>query len=216
MEKPPQRSYLKKGNRSRIPSSFLLQLFETGVITRLGQGEDLPVGSHEVEYLLDRASPADQTQANKRFTLVEAYLHGEKERYAQIPPRTLHRWVARFREAESQFGCGYVGLLSRKALQGNHTPKAPQASRDLMETFITEQFETPRHAPAASVYRAYTQECHKRSIPPLSNSAFYVRIQQRSGPHQTEQREGARAAYPEQPWHLGIRAQDASAWSPSF
>lgn len=69
-----------------------------------------------------------------------------------------------------------------------------------METFITEQFETPRRAPAASVYRAYAQECHKRSIPPLSNSAFYVRIQQRSGPHQTEQREGARVAYPEQPW----------------
>ncbi len=190
----------EKGQPIQIPSSFFLQLFETGVITRLGQGEDLPVGSRDVEYLLDQASPSDQAQANTRFTLVEAYLHGEKERYAHIPPRTLHRWVARFREAESQFGCGYVGLLSRKAHQGNHVPKAPQASRDLMETFITEQFETPRHAPAASVYRAYTQECQKRTITPLSHSAFYVRLQQHSGPHQTEQREGARAAYPEQPW----------------
>ena len=35
----------------------------------------------------------------------------------------------------------------------------------------------------------------------LSARAFYQRIKQRSGPHQTEQREGARAAYVEQPWY---------------
>jgi putative transposase len=49
---------LEKGQPIQIPSSFFLQLFETGVITRLGQGEDLPVGSREVEHLLDQASPA--------------------------------------------------------------------------------------------------------------------------------------------------------------
>ncbi len=190
----------EKGPPIQIPSSFFFQLLETGVITRLNQQEDLPAPSREVDLLMDHASPSDLRQANERFEKVVAYLQGEKDRHAGIAPRTLHRWVASFRSAEEQFGCGYVGLLPRKASQGNHTPKAPTASRELMDTFITKQFETPRRAPAAAIYRTYEQECRQRNLTPLSASAFYERIKQRSGPHQTEQREGARAAYPEQPW----------------
>jgi putative transposase len=163
----------EKGTPIQIPSGFFFQLLNAGIITRLRAEEDAPV-SPEVDRLMDRASPADQRQANERFEKVMAYLQGEKDRYAGIAPRTLHRWVARFREAEETLGCGYVGLLSRKASQGNHAPKAPSAPRELMDTFIAEQFETPRHMPAASVYRAYEQECRKRNLTPLSSRAFYL------------------------------------------
>ncbi len=193
----------EKGALIQIPSDFFFQLLDTGVITRLRAEEDLPV-SPEGDRLMDRATPEDQRQAVIRFEKVMAYLSGEKERYAGVPPRTLHRWVARFREAEEQFGSGYVGLLSRKASQGNREPKAPSAPRELMDTFITEQFETPRHMPAASVYRAYEQECRKRGLTALSARAFYQRIKQRATPEQTEARAGARAAYPEQPWFWEI------------
>ena len=81
-----------------------------------------------------------------------------------------------------------------------------------MDTFITEQFETPRHMPAASVYRAYEQECRKRGLTALSARAFYQRIKQRATPEQTEAREGARAAYPEQPWFWEITETDPPAW----
>jgi len=196
----------EKGTPIQIPSGFFFQLFDIGVITRLRPEEDMTV-SPEVDRLMDRATPDDQRQANVRFEKVIAYLNGEKERYAGVPPRTLHRWVARFREAEEQLGCGYVGLLSRKASQGNREPKAPSAPRGLMDTFITEQFETPRHMPAASVYRAYEQECHKRGLIPLSARAFYERLKQRATPQQTEAREGARAAYAEQPWYWELTVQ---------
>lgn len=92
------------------------------MITRLQAEEDPPV-SPEVDHLMDRASPEDQRQATARFEKVMAYLNGEKERYAGVPPRTLHRWVARFREAEEQLGSGYVGLLPRKTAQGTVSPK---------------------------------------------------------------------------------------------
>ena len=177
----------EKGTPIQIPSDFFFQLLDTGVITRLRAEEDPPV-SPEVDRLMDRATPDDQRQATARFEKVIAYLNGEKERYAGVPPRTLHRWVARFREAEEQLGCGYVGLLSRKASQGNREPKAPSAPRKLMDTFITEQFETPRHMPAASVYRAYEQECRKHGLTALSARAFYQRIKQRATPEQTEAR----------------------------
>ena len=196
----------EKGTPIQIPSGFFFHLLDTGVITRLHAEEDAPV-SPEVDRLMDRASPADQRQANERFEKVMAYLQGEKDRYAGVAPRTLHRWVARFREAEERLGCGYVGLLSRKASQGNHAPKAPSAPRELMDTFIAEQFETPRHMPAASVYRAYEQECRKRHLTALSARAFYQRIKQRATPEQTEAREGARAAYPLQPWFWELTIQ---------
>lgn len=153
----------EKGTPIQIPSGFFFQLLETGVISRLPVLEDPPV-SPEVDRLMDRATPDDHRQAAARFEKVMAYLNGEKEQYANIPPRTLHRWVARFREAEEQLGSGFVGLLPRKAAQGNREPKAPSAPRELMETFITEQFETPRHPLAATVYRAYEQECRKRTL----------------------------------------------------
>jgi len=196
----------EKGTPIQIPSGFFFHLLDTGVITRLRAEEDAPV-SPEVDRLMDRASPTDQRQANERFEKVMAYLQGEQDRYAGVAPRTLHRWVARFREAEETLGCGYVGLLSRKASQGNHAPKAPSAPRELMDTFIAEQFETPRHLPAASVYRAYEQECRKRHLTALSARAFYQRIKQRATPEQTEAREGARAAYPLQPWFWELTVQ---------
>jgi len=196
----------EKGTPIQLPSGFFFQLLDTGVITRLQAEEDPPV-SPEVDHLMDRASPEDQRQATARFEKVMAYLNGEKERYAGVPPRTLHHWVARFREAEEQLGSGYVGLLPRKTAQGNREPKAPSAPREMMDAFITEQFETPRHIPAASVYRAYEQECRKRNLTALSARAFYQRIKQRATPEQTEAREGARAAYPKQPWFWELTAQ---------
>ncbi len=195
-----------KGPPTQIPSGFFFQLLDTGVITRLCVEEDAPV-SPEVDRLMDMASPTDQRQANERFEKVIAYLQGEKDRYSGVAPRTLHRWVARFREAEEKYGCGYVGLLSRKVSQGNYAPKAPSEPRELMDTFITDLFETPRRTPAASVYRAYEQECRKRNLTALSARAFYQRIHQRSGPQQTEAREGSRAAYPEQPWYWELTVQ---------
>jgi putative transposase len=195
-----------KGAPIQIPSGFFFQLLDTGVITRLRAEEDAPA-SPEVDRLMDRATLADLRQANERFAKVMAYLQGEKDRYADVAARTLHRWVARFREAEERLRCGYVGLLSRKASQGNHAPKAPSEPRELMETFITEVFETPRQTPAASVYRAYEQECRKRHLTALSARAFYQRIKQRATPEQTEAREGARAAYPEHPWFWELTVQ---------
>ena len=146
------------------------------------------------------ASPADLRRANERFRLVQAYLEHRAEMYTGTSPRTLRRWTKAFQQAQASLGCGYVGLLPRISQRGNRTPKAPQAARELMDTFIAEQFETPRHAPAASVYRAYAQECRTRTLTPLSARAFYDRIKQRAGVAQTEKRSGARAAYQETPW----------------
>jgi putative transposase len=117
-----------------------------------------------------------------------------------VSERTLRDWVKKFRTAEAQYGCGYVGLLPRTAKRGNRTPKAPSASRELLNTFITEYYETPRQAPAISVYRAYQRACEQLQIPNLGRSTFYERLRKRRSYDQTKKRQGAKAAYARQPW----------------
>ena len=183
----------------QVPAAFFLQLLDTGTITLL-RGNSVLATHPEVERLMAQASPTNLRTANERFQLVQAYLEHRTELDAGTSLRTLRRWVKAFQHAQASFGCGYVGLLPRISQRDNRTPKAPQAARELMERFITEQFEMPRHAPAASVYRAYAQECIARKLAPLTARAFYYRIKQRAGVAQTEKRVGARAAYQETPW----------------
>ena len=50
------------------------------------------------------------------------------------------------------------------------------------------------------MYRAYQRACEQKNIVPLSARTFYQRLKQRSPCEQTEKRQGAKAAYAQQPW----------------
>ncbi len=71
---------------------------------------------------------------------------------------------------------------------------------ELLDTFIAQYYETPRQAPAISVYRAYQRASEQQGIPYLSTSTFYQRLRKRRGYEQTKKRQGAKAAYARQPW----------------
>jgi putative transposase len=181
------------GQPLQISSVFFYQLLNEGVIKR---SEVEGATNPEVMALMEGASPSDLRAANQRFQAVMAGTVA-----SDISKRTLSRWVNQFRAAELKYGCGYVGLLPRTQSRGNRTAKAPTAASELLNTFITEQFETPTQAPAASVYRAYQRACSEQGIPALSRCTFYYRLQQRHIHEQTEKRKGSKAAYRHQPWY---------------
>jgi putative transposase len=178
-------------------SDFFLQLLSDGTISIPNTEFSTPSEAHR---LMDAASPADLSSANRRFQKLQAYFQHQTEQIKDIAPRTLRDWAKKFRSAEVSYGCGYVGLLPRTAKRGNRTPKAPPEAKELLDIFIAEHFETPRIAPAASVYRAYSLECQKKKIQPLSLRTFYKRLKQRRSPERTELRSGAKAAYNNSPW----------------
>jgi putative transposase len=181
------------GQPLQISSAFFYQLLDGGAISfPEAEGATNP----EVMALMEGASPSDLRAANQRF---EAVMTGTVA--DDISKRTLGRWVKQFREAELKYGCGYVGLLPRTQARGNRTAKAPTAASELLDTFITEQFETPTQAPAASVYRAYQRACEQQGLPSLSRCTFYARLQQRPLHEQTSKRKGSKAAYRTQPWY---------------
>jgi putative transposase len=181
------------GQPLQISSAFFYQLLDGGAISfPEAEGATNP----EVMALMEGASPSDLRAANQRFEAVMAETVAD-----DISKRTLGRWVKQFREAELKYGCGYVGLLPRTQARGNRTAKAPTVASELLDTFITERFETPTQAPAASVYRAYQRACEQQGIPSLSRCTFYARLQQRPIHEQTEKRKGSKAAYRHQPWY---------------
>ncbi len=188
------------GQPLQLPSAFFLQLLDGGALSFPDAEAEGPVNQEATDLML-AASPADLREANRRFQKVMAYLQSEKTLSGDISKRTLSRWVKQFREAEIQYGCGYIGLLPLTRQRGNRTPKAPKESRELLDTFITEHFETPRQAPAASVYRAYQRACSQQNLVPLSQRTFYHRLKQRPQSEQTQKRRGVKAAYGTQPWH---------------
>jgi putative transposase len=187
------------GQPIQLPTEFFLRLLSNGTISIPKAETELSV-NQEVCSLMEAASTADLAKANYRFHLVQAYLQRQAEIYRDVSERTLRDWAKKFRRAEAQYGCGYVGLLPRTAKRGNRTAKAPNSASELLDTFIAEYYETPRQAPAISVYRAYQRACEQQNIPPLSNSTFYSRLKKRRGYEQTKKRQGAKAAYALQPW----------------
>ncbi len=186
------------GQPMQLPTAFFRQMFSNGII-KVHNAEKQITINEEVRRLMSAASPADLLQANRRFYLVQAYSQRQTEIYSGIAPSTLRRWVKQWREAEAKLGCGYVGLLPRINSRGNRQLKAPNQSSELLDKFIIEHFETPRQAPAASVYRAYIRACLSLNIQPLSERTFYSRLKKRPIHEQTLKRKGAKAAYPTEP-----------------
>ncbi len=187
----------------QIETRFFLHLVNTQTITVLEPPQTLPHASlsHEVHRHLTEAGPAALEVANRRFRLVEAYQQRQQEFYAGTPPRTIRDWVARFRDAEARFGCGYIGLLPHTTARGNRTPKAPEAARRLLDEVIDTLYARSKQQHAQAVYVAYQDACRAAAMQPLSKRTFYRRLQAHTGPALTTKRRGTRAAYPEQPWY---------------
>ena len=190
------------GQPLQISSAFFYQLLDGGAISF---PEVAGATNPEVMVLMEGASPSDLRTANQRFEAVMADREQGTAGQSDIPKRTLSRWLKQWREAEIKYGCGYVGLLPRTQSRGNRTAKAPTSASELLNTFITEQFETPTQAPAASVYRAYQRACEQQNlIPSLSSRVFYQRLKHRPQNEQIEKRKGSKAAYRHSTLVLGI------------
>jgi putative transposase len=68
--------------------------------------------------LLAEAGPEDLAEANRRYRILNTYLHrGSADRASsvtgdeKISVRTIQRWAASYQQAETQDGCGFIGLL---------------------------------------------------------------------------------------------------------
>ncbi|PSB31016.1 TnsA endonuclease N-terminal domain-containing protein [Stenomitos frigidus] len=163
--------------------------------------------SSEAMEFIRKASEGDLKEANRRYKLIEGFLQGEKCKDHTVPERTLRQWRTKYRQAEKQYGYGYIGLLPKLSASGNRNPKLPAYLLEQIEIFIEDQYETHKQKRKLEVYGVFVDACLKAGVPLdqiPSYKTFIKAIKRRSGYEQTTKREGRRAAYSQEPFFLEL------------
>jgi len=156
---------------------------------------------------LARASPDDFREANRRYALIIAPHRGDGAVVvAATPARTIRHWRAQYRQAEQVHGCGYVGLLPRRAQSGNRRPKLPSATRALLDAFIADEYETLKQKRRFEVHAALVRACAAQGIAAPSYKTFTRAVDRRPRAEQIGKRQGPRAAVQAAPfyWELAL------------
>ncbi len=149
--------------------------------------------------LLEKASPKHLEVALQRCRALAHHPHTDA--HESVPARTLRRWHANFREAEVVYGNGFIGLLPDWNECGDRTPRLSDHAEELLEIFITTQYETLKQQPKREVYLLLEREAERQQLPAPSYSTFLRRIARRSRPESTRKRQGPRAAAQIEPWY---------------
>src|SRR5262249_31925829 len=109
----------EEGPLTELPLRFFQELIEAGKVSVPPAPDEQALGHllPEAQRLFREASPHDLEIANARYPFVHAYQQRQSAAStgATMPMRTLRFWVARFKEAEAQYGTGYIGLLPQTA-----------------------------------------------------------------------------------------------------
>lgn len=154
--------------------------------------------SEKAREVLQGAAPEDLQEANRRYQIIAPALRGEPVTDQTTPARTRRRWLARYRQGEQEWRCGYLGLIPQRAKRGNRQPKLPPETETLLEEFIVEQYETLKQKSKRIVYGQLLLACQAQEVAAPSYVTFSQRIDQRPAYDQVKSRQGHRAAYQHQ------------------
>ena len=145
---------------------------------------------------LSGAREEDLRVANRRIQLISHYLEsGRLPTEMGVTSRTFFRWLARYREAESSYGAGYLGLLPESGQRGNSTPRLSEASRRLMEEFLDHDYETLKQKTRYASWAGLKLTSENQAVEAPSYKTFCVAAKNRPASNQTLKRQGRRASY---------------------
>ena len=186
-----------------LPAATLESLIKDG---RLRQSSDDPEPntSQKISDVLLHASEEDLKVANHRANAVRQRLSGENPTGAGVPARTLRRWIAGYRAAESQFGAGFIGLLPRTGHRGNLTRRLPEVPLRLMNEIIESDYETVRQKSRIASWASLNEICKREGVSTPSYTTFCLAVRNRNRFTQTLKRQGPRAAYQHGPFYTEL------------
>jgi putative transposase len=196
------------GDFMEVPVAAFEALARQGRILRTATNQQQ---RSSISHKLRQASERDLKIANERVKLVRLYLSGKPVKPVPagvgFSPRTLRRWTADYRSAESESGNGYIALLPGYAARGNRNAKLPERSQQLMLEFIDKHYENLKQRTLHSVWSALGSACEQQGCPIPSYKTFCRTVHARSGSLQTRKRQGERVAYQEEPfyWELELK-----------
>jgi putative transposase len=188
------------GSVLTLPAHILQHLLTAGQAVEAGDATP-SVLTQEAREILSHAGPTQLQTANQRLSTILAYVNGEG---ISVTARSVQNWLKGFRQAESTYGCGYLGLLDKSAQRGNREARVESASKELLTAFLKTHYAVPQAKRAFAVYALYREECTKRKISPVSPATFYRERKLFTTPEVTAARRGRRAAYQERPWFFSL------------
>ncbi len=171
------------------------QLVELGEITQLQTEENNQLEEEGWQYFVE-ASPKALETASQRYEAIKPLLDGDSynSQECDISERTLRHWKAKYRQAQQEYGCGFIGLIPQH--KGNPTPRYSEEDLELVDQVIGEQYETYKQKNAWQTYLILREKWQKseRTSPIPSHTFYYERLKQRNSYQQTKKRMGSRAA----------------------
>jgi len=184
-----------------LPLSIFDELVKRGSLRIITPAPQLS-GREKASEIIRQAGPEALREATRRYQMIEPYLNGSQRPDQTLPARTRQRWMSQYRTAQVTHGVGFLGLLP--SARGNPKPRLPEATRDLMNKFIEESYETLKQKGKFAVYGQYVMECERQCVQAASYKTFATEINRRPKFEQTLKREGARAAYAHEPFHYQL------------
>lgn len=171
------------------------QLVELGEISNLQTEETHSLDSLVEEYF-NSASPQALAEANRRYSILEPYL---KEQLSpplesDTPKRTIRYWKAKYKKAQQEYGCGFIGLIPQR--KGNPTSRYSAEDLAFVDEIIDKEYESFKQKKIWAVYEILKARWHesKRISPVPSHTFLYERIKNRPKHKTTRKRKGSRAA----------------------
>ena len=184
-----------------LPLSVFDELVKRGSLRIVTPATRLS-GREKASEIISQAGPEALREATRRYRMIEPYLNGSRRSDQTLPARTRQRWVLQYRTAQATHGVGFLGLLP--GVKGNPKPRLPEATRDLMNKFIEENYETLKQKGKFAVYGQYLVESERQSIQAASYRTFATEINSRPKFVQTLKRKGPRAAYSHEPFYYEL------------
>jgi len=173
--------------------------------------EASPSFTSEGQALFEQASEADSAIAVLRNRVIHPEQYDDEEQVrttearAAVPARTRRRWQQLYREAETLYGNGFLGLLPQYHHCGGNRKISTEVI-DLIHQVLETHYDTVRRAPKRGAHGEYLKCSEERALKPVSQWTFYLEAQRHKAAYeQTLAREGVRAAYPLKDY---VRAQE--------
>jgi len=177
-----------QGQLTSIEYDRFENLVRIGAIVSFETQDDI----NEICRILKSKHPESYVKATERYNAIAGYLAGTD---TTNKTRTLRRWLKNYKDAESIYGNGFLGLFDGTDQKGNRLLKLPTESYKIMQTCIEEQFLSSTGIQPLTVYGHYCNQCRKSNVIAASFKTFTVKLKQLDPVTTESKRKGPRVAY---------------------
>lgn len=182
-----------------LSASHLEQLCRQGTITVVRRSANTDPRLEERQKRLQALSPDELQIANERYRVLF------ENAPCSVCVRTRKYWKMRFREAETRYGLGWLGLVPNpRGTQGNHTSRLPVEVEEEIVRIFKQEWAKPHQVSYRYCWGLLKSFCDKNGYQTPSYRTFRLRGEQRIDQHDQLKRVGAKRAYQDETQYLSL------------